>query len=247
MPYKQKLDPKEFAARLKEVIADAEAENSGAPVIPSAVAKRYGVKPPTATQWLDGQFLPKAEKVRAMAEDYRCSFDWLYFGQGNKRTEASYQGSLRERGPAVPWRDHPEAFPIPLLNVGASMGDGSFGPEHVDLVRSISVNLADLRKKIHFSSPQNLSFITGYGPSMEPTYFDGDLLLVDEGVQTVEIDAVFVFLLNDKLYIKTLQRTPSGSLMMISDNKKFLPYEINGKDSLLIRGRVLLALNAKRI
>lgn len=240
-------DPKQFAERLKALMRAAKDGQSNGPPIAAALAKRHGVREPTVSQWLDGQFLPRADRARKMAADYGVNFEWLYFGTGPKEADDQHPSRVQEPAAVELWRIKPEDFPIPQFDVAGSMGEGACPPDHVDIVRNIAVSLAELRKKVHFTSPNNLSFITGYGPSMEPTFFDGDLLLIDEGVTTVEIDAVFVFLLNGKLYIKTLQRTPSGGLMMISDNKKFLPYEISESDSFIVRGRVLLAMNAKRL
>lgn len=140
-----------------------------------------------------------------------------------------------------------DSQPIPQLDVSASMGDGAFPVDHVETVRNISVSVSELRKQCTFSSPGNLAFITGYGDSMEPTYRDGDLLLVDRGVSAHKIDGVHVLILNQVLYIKTLQRTPDGNVWMISDNKKYQPYLITAKDEVQIQGRVVLAWNARRL
>jgi len=84
---------------------------------------------------------------------------------------------------------------------------------------------------------------------MEGTFSDGDLLFIDRGVDTIKIDAVYVLCLGDELYIKGIQRRPDGSLLMLSDNHKYSPYEIkNGEaDRFQVLGRVLLAWNAKRL
>lgn len=138
---------------------------------------------------------------------------------------------------------------IPKLDLSASMGDGAHLPDHVEVVYSIAVSISELRRRVSFSSPSALRFLTGYGNSMEPTFRDGDLLLVDTGVSNVDIDAVYVLELNDALYIKTLQRRPDGSILMISDNKKYEPYLIRDadRDKFVVRGRVLLVWNAKHL
>ena len=100
-----------------------------------------------------------------------------------------------------------------------------------------------------YSSLDNLALITGLGDSMEGTFSDGDVLLVDRGVTEVKLDAVYVLSLHDELYIKRLQRRPDGSLLMISDNDKYPPYVIeNGdRDAFKVEGRVLLAWNARKL
>lgn len=240
MPTTPETDPIAFSERLKEAWLDSGQLMRGAG---AALSRQFKVSGPTAHGWLNGKHMPEALRVRALAKQLEVNFDWLMFGRGVKRDTA---GALvlgePQRSRAVE-----DGFEIPQLAVSGAMGAGTFVPDHVDVVRNISVSLTQLRRQVHFTSPENLSFITGYGPSMEPTFYDGDVLLVDRGVNEVLIDAVFVLTLNGKLYIKTLQRRPDGFVLMISDNKKYEPYVITEADSVVIQGRVLMAWNARRL
>lgn len=139
---------------------------------------------------------------------------------------------------------------IPQLDVLASMGPGSIPPDHVDVVRNVVVNRKELEKQCSFTSPQNLQIITGYGRSMKPTFQDGDPLLVDTGVTSVTVDAVYVFEIEGELFIKGLQRLPGNRLRVISHNREENdPWEIDPfqMESLKIRGRVVMAWNARRL
>jgi phage repressor protein C with HTH and peptisase S24 domain len=83
---------------------------------------------------------------------------------------------------------------------------------------------------------------------MEPTFYDGDLLLVDRGVSVVEIDGIYVLSCNDELFIKTIQRRPGRQLRVISDNKTYDPWDINPEDqSCRILGKVVWAWNGKKL
>lgn len=139
------------------------------------------------------------------------------------------------------------SYLIPRFDVRAAMGAGAINPDHPDVIQMIAVDLLQLRRRAHFNSAGNLSIITGVGSSMEPTFSDGDLLLMDTSVITVETDGVFCFVLNGELYVKTLQRAPDTSILMISDNKKYQSYTIKTSDELRICGRIILAWNARSI
>lgn len=156
--------------------------------------------------------------------------------------------SLLHGGPTL-LKEYRDTVVIPVLDVIGSMGPGAMLPDHEEAVERMTVTGAWLRRNITASSPNNLALITGYGDSMEGTFNDGDLLLVDRGVTDIKIDGVFVLALNDELYIKRLQRRPDGSVMMISDNKKYEPYLIqNGeREKFQVLGRVVLAWNAKKM
>jgi phage repressor protein C with HTH and peptisase S24 domain len=84
---------------------------------------------------------------------------------------------------------------------------------------------------------------------MAPTFADGDLLLVDRGVSAIRLDAVYVIGLSGELFIKRLQRRLDGSVLMISDNKLYEPYEVgNGqREQLSVLGRVVWAWAGKKL
>jgi len=139
---------------------------------------------------------------------------------------------------------------IPRLNVAGSMGHGIARPEdYEDVIDHMRVSAGWLRRNVNASAGSNLAVITGYGDSMEGTFSDGDLLLVDRGVSDIRIDAVYVLSLRGELYIKRLQRRPDGVLLMLSDNEKYKPYEIKEGEleEFEVLGRVLLAWNARRL
>lgn len=139
---------------------------------------------------------------------------------------------------------------IPRLDVAGSMGFGITRPDdHEDVIDRLRVSTAWLRRNVNATNHDNLAVITGYGDSMEGTFNDGDLLLVDRGVTDIKIDAVYVLALKGELYIKRLQRRPDGTILMLSDNEKYKPYEIkDGElDQFEVLGRVLLAWNARRL
>jgi phage repressor protein C with HTH and peptisase S24 domain len=139
-------------------------------------------------------------------------------------------------------------YSIPLLEIGGSMGRGRVQPEFETIVGRLEVNRAWVQANLpQISGPANLRVITGYGDSMEGTFNDGDVLFVDTGVKEVRVDAVYVFALNEDLYIKRLQRRPDGSVTIISDNKKYEPYVVTQREQFSIMGRVVWAWNGKRL
>lgn len=144
---------------------------------------------------------------------------------------------------------HSGLIGIPLMNVDASMGAGLMLPEHDEVITRMEISQQWLRRHASFSAPENLALITGIGDSMQPTFSDGDVLMVDRGVTDIKVDAVYVLALRDELYIKRVQRRPDGSVLMLSDNRAYEPYMIaNGdKDRFAVLGRVVMAWNAHRL
>lgn len=138
---------------------------------------------------------------------------------------------------------------VPQYDIAASMGRGAIRPEFDVVIDSIVASIDYLSRNVRYSAPENLALITGYGDSMKPTFADGDILLVDTGVNDIKIDAIYVMALRDELYIKRMQRRADGTFLMISDNTAYPPIEVAGTDlkRFQVLARVLLAWNANKL
>lgn len=146
-------------------------------------------------------------------------------------------------------RRYTETIEIKYLNVAGSMGAGLTIPDHDHSVSSFSVDLTWLRNNVSFTAPQNLCLIDGRGDSMTPTFNDGDVLVVDRGVNRADVDAVYVLTRDGELYIKRLQRLGQDTFLMISDNPVYRPVEIkiNGSSDFRVLARVVWAWNGKKL
>jgi len=139
---------------------------------------------------------------------------------------------------------------IPHLNVAASMGSGYTPAHQVEVIRDLTVHSDWLKTQgLGYSALENLAVITGDGDSMDPTFRDGDALLVDKGITVIRTDAIYVFTLDGDLFIKRLQRMTGGSLRMISDNPVYPAIVIEGTDleKIHIHARVLMVWNARKL
>lgn len=215
------------------------------------ISDACGISYEAVRQWFAGDTGSiKNENLMAIAEAFDTTVDWLLNGTGepprrgtNKETNVVEVDFSRNR--------IREGFvEIPQLDVAASMGHGYLRPEQETVIDSMTVGLDFLKQqRVLYSNTDNLALITGYGDSMEGTFNDGDVLLVDRGVNDVKIDAVYVLALKDELYIKRLQRRGDGTFSMISDNRKYDPILITGNDldRFQVLGRVLLTWNAKKL
>lgn len=210
------------------------------------LASACGVKAASISQLLNGDTKTMAATTAyGIASATGVDIGWLIHGRGPMRP--AYKRAPEVFDGAMELAQAKGALSVPRFNVAASMGSGSYIEPEQEIVQHLAVNVAALRRLVSFTSPVKLSFITGQGDSMEPTYRDGDALLVDTGVREHTTDAVYVLTLNGRLYVKTLQRRPDGTLLMISDNKKYDAYVIKPSDEAIIQGRVLLAWNARRL
>lgn len=233
-----------------------------------ALADVAGLNWQTLDQILKGVQLPSGNPrslgdraARSIEDAMRLGRGW--FDAGDEQSELGHSKGFPphiSEGPVVypagrgettipALQPRADDIQVPLTNAAASMGRGLYAPEHDEVVSSMTVSRSWLSRNATYSSVENLALLTGYGDSMTGTFEHGDLLLVDRGIREVKLDAVYVLALNDELYIKRLQRRPSGEIRMISDNPKYEPYTITEaeREKFEVLGRVVMIWNAKRL
>lgn len=143
-----------------------------------------------------------------------------------------------------------EVIEVPVLDVTGSMGPGAAQPDYDDVITSMTMSKQWLRMNTQATSFQALGIIIGKGDSMEPTFYDGSILLVDTAVRKIDLDAVYVLSRERELFVKRVQRLISGGLEIVSDNKeRYRPQVVENiaKSGLTVNGRVLIAWNGRKL
>lgn len=120
---------------------------------------------------------------------------------------------------------------IPVLELAFSAGHGQYQPEYAQIKKYLPV-------------PNELKYLgdslqAGYvrGRSMEPTFFDEDVIIYDRNGYDGK-DGVYVIIYGGMGYIKRLHKTAEG-VEIISDNKEFSPmFEKAESDDFYVIGRV---------
>lgn len=226
-------------------------------VTQAALARACGVRAPSVNDWISGKTKTIEGENLLIAADYlKVMPMWLATGKGpmrkgsddgappvSKESNVVSIGSRRKS-------QESSFITIPQLDVAGSMGSGRLPPDHIEVIRDITVHLDWLKTQgLSYTKLENLAIIDGDGDSMEGTFRNGDALLVDRGITEIRTDAIYVFTLEGELFIKRLQRLTGGSLRMISDNPVYPAIMIEG-DMLAkvhIQARVLLVWNARKL
>ena len=188
----------EFVARLNEALDDVPgvrpARGRNVDVQKLMAKKGWEGSTQASHKWFNGESMPEKDSMRMLAEVCGVRAEWLEYGEGPKRAadRDDNQGKESNVISADFSSKRKDLITIPRLDVGASMGRGLSRPDdYEDVIDNMRVSTGWLRRNVGSSSPDNLAVITGYGDSMEGTFSDGDLLLVDRGVTDIKIDASF--------------------------------------------------------
>jgi phage repressor protein C with HTH and peptisase S24 domain/DNA-binding XRE family transcriptional regulator len=141
-----------------------------------------------------------------------------------------------------------EQLSVPVLSSGGSMG-GGHDTQHDDVVVGrLTLSPNWISKTIKPSKPENLRFIHGYGDSMEPTFFDGDVLLVDTGIQDIKVDGIYVLEANERLYIKRVRQRLDGTFEISSDNPNVRTVDVlDGTRPVTVKGRISWLWNGRKV
>lgn len=127
-------------------------------------------------------------------------------------------------------------------DVSASCGQGvhAYAVGETEFVEEIRVSPDWFRRNISASRIDGFDLITAHGDSMEPTFHDSDILVIDSRQKYLDRDGIWCFTFEGNLYAKRLQITPKG-LEVLSDNPNYSPFLISKEDAarVYVHGRVI--------
>jgi len=145
--------------------------------------------------------------------------------------------------------DESQGVKIPQFDTGGSMGRGVLLRDQPGVIKSWTVSDTWLQQNVHrMSSVSNLCIVTGFGPSMQPLFNPGDPLLVDRGINRVDVDAVYFFRIGEEGFIKQVQRLYNGVDLVLrakSYNPMYDPFDIPQTADFEVFGRVLKVWEGK--
>lgn len=178
------------------------------------------------------------EEIINLASTEKLDINWIFCGDNYYQYTPSTPLATNDHSAdyrASAWDDFTL---IPLYsNVEASAGTGAVVYDETDIS-----HLAFKRQWLRHKGLQSdkLSLIRVRGDSMETTLHDGDILLVDNRVERVIDDSIYIIQADHHLIVKRLQQALDGSLLVISDNSRYERQKINADQvpMLKIAGRV---------
>jgi repressor LexA len=125
-------------------------------------------------------------------------------------------------------------------NIKASAGTGCINYEcsnkHIKIPKSFIPNLKNLK---------NLEVIKVSGDSMENTFFNDDLIIIDKDKNEAKTNKIFVVLYENELFVKRIFLIPKDKILLNSDNNFYPAMEVNKDNQFKIIGQVVFAINLK--
>lgn len=191
---------------------------------------------------------PSCDKVKAVADFLQTSIDYLVSGNVDNTEMSVDEQELLENYRKSSRMD--KARIQERAMVCAENAAESLNEDHITMIKLFDSSVsAGTGIYVDYTGYENIETqedtdgadyaVKVSGNSMEPRFYDGDIVLV-EIAQTVEVGEIGIFNLNGQAYIK--QR---GENALISLNKEYAPIPIASDDSIYCQGRVIKVLSTK--
>ena len=194
------------------------------------------------SNWERGDNKPDADVIFSLCDILNVDANYLLGWEGNNSFSISIteQSLIKnygrkainnlleveyERCNIVIEEDMPAYITKPYYAVGASAGNGEYLFDDLDCT-AISLPDTSLNNKADL-------VITVKGHSMEPTYNDGDKLLVKKQSE-LNIGEIGVFIINGESFVKEL-----GKGKLISHNKQYQDIYCSDYDNMITVGKVI--------
>lgn len=190
--------------------------------------------------------------IRAAAERFRLSADWLLFGVGGKylpdeetreSPPVNRTGPWPEERPILP---QPEQFlaldgdiaMVPVVEARLSAGGGSFATGG-GIERHYAFCMDFLRRK---GLPAEMVLMRVDGDSMAPEIQNGDAVLIDRSQTAPRPGGTYAISVEDLIYLKVVNAEP-GKLVLTSHNAAYSPIIVDTRghleNTVQIIGRVV--------
>jgi phage repressor protein C with HTH and peptisase S24 domain len=187
----------------------------------SAVAKRGGIPLGTLNNYLAGRDL-RAEGLVALARATGVRLEWLATGEGPMRAGDAAEAPLASGTVAVARYDARAAAGRRALLAEAR------------IIEQVTFDEGWVRRVLR-RNPGDLAIIEAFGDSMAPTILDGDVLMLDTAIADLVSGRIYVVDLGGELLVKRIQRRLNGSLLVLSDNDRYPPEELQPSEAAPLR------------
>lgn len=164
-----------------------------------------------------------------------------------QRTNADQRPTRTNAGKVIACTENTSCDIEFFLDKAADIDHPSQDGDIKSSVKKMTISLSFLRG-FKFSSVENLALTSAIGDSMEGTYSDGDLLLIDQGVHQIKGNGIYGLTLAGEVFTRRIERRPNGDIFIISDNTIYDPYIVpsDAQEKLKISYRVVFSWTGKK-
>ncbi|EUD07906.1 helix-turn-helix transcriptional regulator [Providencia alcalifaciens] len=194
-----------------------------------------------AIQKIESGNAQTSTKLIEIAQALSVSPEWLASGLG--------ESAIISDSKTVPVKQilKHDAYKVETLDIEASAGPGVMVlDDFIDTITAIEYSAEEAKRLFGGRPASTIKIITVKGDSMAGTFEPRDQIFVDVTVNHFDGDGIYVFVLDNQLYIKRLQMQYKR-LAVISDNPKYETWHLEKSsiDGMFIQAKVLVSQSIK--
>ena len=177
------------------------------------------ISTPGVWKWFNAQSVPDDNNLLALSRLLGVRVEWLQYGM-EKPAES-----------------------LESLDIGQKSASGLHArDEFVETIHAIEYGVDEARVLFNGRPAENIRLIAINSDSMVETFAPRDQLFVDISVKFFDGDGIYIFTLDNQLYLKRLQ-LQHKKIAVISDNKRYETWYLNREDvdSMQVMAKVILS------
>lgn len=191
------------------------------------------ISTPGVWKWFNAQSIPDDNNLLALSRLLGVRVEWLQYGMEKSTASLTIEGvSVRHN-----------VFRIESLDIGQKSAYGlAARDEFVETIHAIEYGVDEARVLFNGRPAENIRLIAINSDSMTETFAPRDQLFVDISVNMFDGDGIYIFTLDNQLYLKRLQ-LQHKKIAVISDNKRYETWYLNREDidSMQVVAKVILS------
>ncbi|WBV20845.1 chromophore lyase [Pantoea piersonii] len=177
--------------------------------------------------------MPDDNNLLALSRLLGVRVEWLQYGMEKPAESLSIDSLNAQRN----------VFRIESLDIGQKSASGLYvREEFVETIHAIEYGVDEARVLFNGRPAENIRLIAINSDSMVETFAPRDQLFVDISVKVFDGDGIYIFTLDNQLYLKRLQ-LQHKKIAVISDNKRYETWYLNREDvdSMQVMAKVILS------
>ena len=227
-------------------------------VSPRAFATQAGIPIPSFYKYINGVSEPTRPVINLIIKTSGVNPSWLLDGNGPMmKNEISLPVTPQEtsltnnkpftitnlEGRQIDYKPSPNLINIPVLSMEAACGIGTFQNDTY-VTAMFSATREWLARNLN-RNPDHLFLIQAKGDSMKDTIKPNDMVFVDPEDAKSPSDGIWVFAIENQIFLKRLQFLPRQKLKVISDNPAYETYFLDLDETIRLLARYIATLSVK--
>ncbi|WP_130834149.1 S24 family peptidase [[Erwinia] mediterraneensis] len=191
------------------------------------------ISAPGVWKWFNAQSIPDNANLLALSQLLGVRVEWLQYGMEKSAEPVALTPLPGKRA----------VYRIESLDIGQKSVNGiSAREEFVETIQAIEYGIDEARVLFNGRPAENIRLIAINNDSMAGTFAPRDQIFVDISVRMFDGDGIYIFTLDNQLYLKRLQQQHK-KIAVISDNKRYETWYLTLEEaaSLQVHARVILS------